>query len=72
MVTLHDRFIVVPLPLDYLSWTESAAAEVRGLRSSGEKLKIELLCEGRASSMFRHNINRLGLELRENVDFTAK
>lgn len=72
VVTLHDRSIAIPLPLDYLSWTESAAAEVRGLRSSGEKLKIELLCEGRASSMFRHNINRLGLELRENVDFTAK
>jgi len=72
VVTLKDKSIAIPLPIDYLSWTEMAATEVRGIRSGDSGLKVKLLCEGRASSMFRYNIKRGGVELEENVDFVFK
>lgn len=72
VVTLNDRSVLIPLPVDYLSWTELAATEVRGIRSGDSALKVKLVCEGRASSMFRYNVKRLGVELEENVDFVFK
>jgi hypothetical protein len=72
VATLQDRSIAIPLPVDYLSWTEMAATEVRGIRDGDTKLAVELLCEGRASSMFKANVKRLGIVLKEEVDFSVK
>lgn len=66
---LNDGRIVVPLPIDYLSWTAVAAEEVKGLRGKESGLSIEIALEGVASALAKSKIRTLGLALREEVDF---